>query len=101
VTKIYRLTPAAQGDIRDIWCYIAQDNPPAADMVETALHDAFGLLVERPFMGSKRDDVTEKHVRFWGVYSYHIIYDPESSPLVVLRILNASRDINSLLKDEI
>ncbi len=30
----YRFTPQALNDLFDIWSYIAQDNPEAADRVE-------------------------------------------------------------------
>jgi plasmid stabilization system protein ParE len=35
----YRFTPQALSDLFDIWSYIAQDNPQAADRVEGAIYD--------------------------------------------------------------
>jgi antitoxin ParD1/3/4 len=99
VTKSYRLTLAAQQDLQDIWLYIAQDNPPAADRVEAEFYDAFEKLVEMPLMGHRRDDLTKKPVRFWNIYRYQIVYDPDAEPLLIIRLLSSYRDIAKILGD--
>src|ERR1022692_5142351 len=40
----YRFTPQATDDLLDIWNFIAQDNPDAADRVEAAVFRACDLL---------------------------------------------------------
>lgn len=96
---MYRLSLQASQDIIDIWDYIAQDNPTAADKVEAQFKDAFTKLAANPYLGHKREELTEKPVRFWGVHSYQIIYDPQSQPLVILRILSGYRDISAIFED--
>jgi plasmid stabilization system protein ParE len=49
--KRFRITPRASADIDEIWTYIAQDNPAAADRVEQSLHDAMHLLAEKALRG--------------------------------------------------
>lgn len=42
-----------------------------------------------------RTDLTHRPVRFWAVPrypNYLIVYDPDSNPLTVIRILHAARD---------
>lgn len=96
----YHLTEHVETDLRDIWRYIAEDNPAAADRVEAALYDAFEKLARNPYMGHIRSDITSQPVRFWGgVYSYQIIYDPEPVPLRILRILSGWRAIDDHLGD--
>lgn len=97
--KSYNILPRAQEDLEEIIAYIAQDNLSAAYRVRKDLREAFKKLAEHPQIGHARADITDKAVRFWNVYSYHIIYDPKSSPLMVLRILSSYRDIEALLND--
>lgn len=96
----YQFTPQAARDLLDIWSFIAQDNRDAADRVEEAVFRACDLLAESPLAGRVRKDVTPLPLRFWVVnpYSnYLIVYDPESEPLHVIRILHGARDLSSVL----
>jgi plasmid stabilization system protein ParE len=96
----YKFTPQATDDLIDIWSFIARDNPDAADRVEAAVFRACDLLAESPFVGRMRKDVTPLHLRFWVVHpypNYLIVYDPESKPLQIIRILHGARDLPSLL----
>ena len=96
----YALTPLAKSDLEDLWCYIAEDNPEAADQLETDLHEACKLLATQPEMGSRRPAWTDKAVRFWVVRTnYLIVYVPESQPLEILRFFHAARDIPKLLHE--
>ena len=60
---------------------------------------AMEKLALNPHIGHKRDDLTDKPVRFWNVHSYTVIYNPDASPLMVLRIISNYRDIEALLND--
>ena len=97
----YRFTPQAEDDLFDIWNFIAQDNPEAANRVEEAVYQACDLLAEPPLAGSVRKDLTPLPVRFWVVQpyvNYVIVYDPEKKPLQVIRILHGARNLPTLLK---
>lgn len=94
----YRLTPSAQSDVDRITDFIAEDNLDAALRVHDALEEAFRHLAEMPAMGHTREDLTERHLKFWSVYSYLIVYDPASSPLTVIAVLHGARDVERLLK---
>jgi plasmid stabilization system protein ParE len=96
----YRLTPQAFDDFFDIWSYIAQDNPAAADGVKETIYLACERLADSPLIGTVRKDLTELPVRFWLLTpypNYFIVYDPEAKPLQVIRILHRARNIPSLL----
>jgi plasmid stabilization system protein ParE len=47
----YEITPEAVGDLFDIWNFIAQDKPEAADHVEAAIFRSFDFLADRPVAG--------------------------------------------------
>jgi antitoxin ParD1/3/4/toxin ParE1/3/4 len=36
-------------------------------------------------------------VKFWPVYSYLIVYDPEAKPVQVIRVLHGLRDVEEIL----
>ncbi len=91
--KSYRLTPAAEDDLFEIWLYIAPDNRVAADQLEADILKACQKLADRPDLGHFRQDLTDKAVRFFLVRdNYLIVYNPVSAPLEVLRVLHGARD---------
>lgn len=99
----YLLTPRAVDDLDQIWDFIAQDSPAAADRVEMAIFQAFASLARHPLLGSKRAEITSMPVRFWVVSrytSYVIVYRPETKPLRIVAVLHGKRNIKALLRDE-
>jgi antitoxin ParD1/3/4 len=91
-------SPEARLDLLQIWEYIACDNLDAADRVVEEIQQAVSMLASNPGAGHLRRDLTSKPVRFWPLYSYLIIYNPEARPLEIVRILSGYRDIATLLK---
>ena len=95
----YLLTPAARDDIGEIWLYIAADNPDAADSLEADLFAAFELLADRPEIGHRRPDLTDKPTRFFTVRrNYLVVYAPDTRPLEIIRVLHGARDTGLLLE---
>src|SRR5579863_6615370 len=96
----YQFTPQAIDDLFDIWSYIAKENLDAANRVEEAVYSACVFLAESPRAGLIREDLTALPVRFWLLQPFRncwIVYDPQSKPLQILRILHPSRNIPSVL----
>ena len=96
----YRFTPQATDDLLNIWSFIAQDDGEAADRVERAVFRACDFLAESPLAGRTRRDLTALPVRFWVIHPYSnylIVYDPETNPLQIIRILHGARDLPSIL----
>jgi len=90
----YQLTPEAVSDLFEIWNFIAQDSPEAAERVETAVFQSFDLLASSPLAGRVRKDLAPSPLRFWVVLPYSkylIVYDPEKKPLQIVRTLRSSR----------
>jgi antitoxin ParD1/3/4/toxin ParE1/3/4 len=92
----FRLTEAARGDLAEIAQYIARDDPEAARRVLRRMREAMHLLAERPAIGHIRPDLAPEPIRFWPVFSYLIVYQPDSRPLQVLRVLHGARDLPRL-----
>lgn len=89
--------PASQ-DIDEILAYVLeQSGHQRAQHVVDRLHETFQRLAESPGLGHKREDLTSLPVLFYGVWSYLVIYKPETKPLEVVRILHGARDVEALL----
>jgi plasmid stabilization system protein ParE len=50
-------------------------------------------------MGHKRQDLTNRPVKFWRIFSYLVVYDPTSVPLTVIAVLHGARDVEHILKE--
>lgn len=64
------LSPVAENDIDEVITYLAQENPAAAHSFLDALYDAFDKLANNPDMGHRREDLTDKPVKFW-TFKWH------------------------------
>jgi plasmid stabilization system protein ParE len=92
----YRISLRADADLDEIWTYIAQDDPQAADQMEQALHEAMEQLARMPTLGHRRPDASDRY-RFWRVGAYLIGYRVEKKVVHVVRVLHGSRDIRRFL----
>lgn len=89
----YTLALQAQRDLDQIWDYIATGSPLAADQVLDRMHETFQQLAEMPGLGHTRADVPDPRYRFWTVYSYLIVYNPNTIPLEIVRVVSDYRDL--------
>jgi plasmid stabilization system protein ParE len=85
VSPRYWLTPNAQENVDAICAFIADDSVNAALRVWGSLEQAFEQLAETPEVGHRREDLTNRPVKFWSVFSYLIVYDPTSVPRLIFR----------------
>ncbi|MDR3720170.1 MAG: type II toxin-antitoxin system RelE/ParE family toxin [Candidatus Acidoferrales bacterium] len=75
----YILAPQAALDVFEIWQYVKeQTSVTIADRVESAIRERMAFLAENPGAGHHRKDLTEADVKFFPVYSYLIVYRPET-----------------------
>ena len=89
----FRFTPLAEADLSEIIDYLSSESSPdRAAAVLRAIVDAAGKLADMPGMGHSRADLTDEPVLFWTVYSYLIVYRPETRPLEIIRVVHGSRD---------
>jgi len=98
----FRASPEAEADVWNIWVYLTQEAGPAvADRIETTLFGEMDAIAGEPGIGHWPRDLTDAPVRFFSVYSYLIVYCPQTQPLQVVAVLHGRRDIEELLKDRL
>jgi len=68
-----RRTAQAEEDLIDLWLYIAQDNPGAADRLLDEIEDKCSLLAANPQLGPARPDIAAD-CRSFPVGRYLILY---------------------------
>ena len=99
MSQTYRLTERAEADVEDIADFIAADSIDTAVKVLLALEEAFVLLASRPGVGHARDDLTDRPLKFWSVYSHLVVYEPAADPLTIVTVLHGARDVAQILKE--
>ncbi len=96
----YVLAPEAALDLVQIWRYLKKESSVAvADRVESVIRDRIVFLVGTPGAGHWSKNLTDEPVKFFPVYSYLIVYRPETKPLQVVSILHGRRNVERILKD--
>lgn len=96
----YELTESAEAELRDIFEFIAtSDGLGRAEHVLEQFLEAFENLAVTPGMGFRRTRLTGPSQRWWPVFRYLVIYDPDSRPLMVSRILHGARCLEVVLED--
>ena len=95
----YVLAPQAALDLVEIWRYVKeQTSLTMADRVEFAIRERIAFLAGTPGAGHRRKDLTDEDVKFFPVYSYLIVYRPETKPLQIASVLHGRRDVEEILK---
>lgn len=92
---IVRRTAQADEDLMDLWVYIAQDNPKAADRLLDEIEDKFGLLSEQPRLGPARPDIAPE-LRYVPVGRYLILYREIADGIEVVRVVHGARRLSHL-----
>jgi plasmid stabilization system protein ParE len=97
----FQLTPQASEDLDAIWWFVAEHNREAADRVESEIVATCRRLAKYPLIGTRRQDITPRAVRFWTVTKfpdYVIVYRPETIPLQVIAILHGKRNLKEVVE---
>ncbi|MGD1104127.1 MAG: type II toxin-antitoxin system RelE/ParE family toxin [Terriglobia bacterium] len=95
MAKIER-SSQAQRDLVDIWLYIANDSPAAADKFLDQIDTLCKLLSTSPLLGRSREELG-RSLRSFPVGDYLIFYRPKRTGIVVVRVLSGYRDLDKLL----
>jgi toxin ParE1/3/4 len=75
-----RITPLAEQDLVEIWYFIAQDDPIAADRLLDLLEEKYKLLADNPHMGPARLHIAKELLQQHGQFRF-----PRSLPSHNLR----------------
>src|ERR1700710_1555194 len=95
----YVLTEPAAEDIRQIVAYLRPRSRDAAKKVPATLRAAMRKLADFPHIGHSRDDVPNRGLRFWSIYSYLIAYRADAKPLEIIRVLHGARDVGRIFAE--
>ncbi|MCD6197693.1 MAG: type II toxin-antitoxin system RelE/ParE family toxin [Deltaproteobacteria bacterium] len=87
-------TPAAEEDLINLWRYIAQDNPAAADRVHQSAEKTFESIADMPGIGTAyRSKRAKLHgLRFFPLTQYpnYVVYYREiDNGIEIVRVLHA------------
>ncbi len=97
MAKRYTLSPQAQQDLVEIRdYYVKEANARVARYVLGEIAKALQFLSQSPGAGHVRQDLTDEPVKFWSVFAYLIIYDPDMDPVGIARVLHGSRDLETI-----
>lgn len=91
-----RIAEPAGDDLEDIWEYVAQNDPDAANKLIKAITGKFKLLRDHPQIGREENRLLGT-LRSFPVSSYIIFYKPFDNGVEILRILHKARDIEKIL----
>ena len=93
--------PQAARELEHAAAQIAENNPDTAEAFMQAALTAAVRIASRPGLGSTRPHVPP-HFRFWPLrrYSYLLVYDAATKPVVILRVVHMRRDLPKLLSDQ-
>jgi toxin ParE1/3/4 len=92
--------PQAEADLDDIWWYIAQDNPTAADGFLDKIEEHCRMLAQTPYIGRSRDELLSS-LRSFVIGNYLVFYIPieGGGGIEVVRVLHGARDIEVLFRN--
>lgn len=97
----YVLTLSASRDIDGILEYVLEHggHGPAVRVYEHLL-DGCSRIGEMPGIGHTRDDLADDTIRIFAVYSFLILYLPDTRPVQILRVIHGARDMPSALEND-
>ena len=94
---VVKVAAAAKEDLKEIWAYVAESNPEAANRLIREITRRFAILRDHPHMGRQQDKLLI-NLRSFTVKNYVIFYQPFDGGIEILRVLHGSRDIGSIFE---
>jgi len=93
-------TSEAERWLRDIFDYIAKDNPDAATKVVNGIYSKAQILLEHPNVGYLYGHEVEDEIRIllYGHYRITYLINP-SNDIVILGVFHGALQIESYLKE--
>jgi toxin ParE1/3/4 len=89
-------TPRADLDLEEIWFFIPQDDPAAADRWLDTLEEKIALLADNPLMGPSRPEIA-RELRYHPVGSHLLLYRVIRDGTEIVRVVHGARHLLDLL----
>lgn len=99
MASLYDVSAEAQNDLFEIWMRIAEDSIELADRIDIQFHELFTSLSRMPGQGHARKDLTSRPVLFLPMYSFLVVYRPDTKPIRIMAVLRGRRNVKRILKD--
>ncbi len=103
MSRFRNFSRRAAADLDDVvgWLLDHGGAASAAEELLTATLAAAERLAARPLLGRRRPGLLPERYRFWSIPRWRLllVYDPTTTPATILRVLNTTRDLPSLLAD--
>ena len=94
---VIRRSKLSESDYREIWHYIAADNPDAADALLRKIDAKLDLYAANPMMGTDRSRLG-RGLRSFPVGNYLVFYKPLEDGIIVLRVVHGARNLRRLFR---
>jgi toxin ParE1/3/4 len=94
-----RVTPQADADLLEVWCYVAKGGEARADAFLDKVLKQFRQLAQFPRMGRDRSSLAA-NLRSFAVKPFVIFYRPVDDTVEIVRILYGARDIETIFERE-
>ena len=90
----YVLTPSAARDLDEIFSYVLERSGPRRALhVHQRLEVGFRRIAQHTTLGHRRSDLGDNALRAHVVFKYVIVYDPETRPVQIIRVIHGARDL--------
>ena len=101
----YTLDPCVEGELDEIWAFIAQDNPTAATSVVEAAFSAFAALAKNPSIGTRRKfrSPVLRDIRALPLSDYPkylVFYRAVPEGVQIIHVLHGARDLEAIFVDD-
>lgn len=98
MSRGFILSVPASRDTDEILEYILNaDGPERALHVMNHLYEGLRRISDSRQVGHRREDLTSAPVLFYRVWSFMVVYNPDSEPVEIIRVLHGARDLKTLL----
>ena len=87
------VTPAGRQDLYEIWEYVAQHDPTAANDVVRKINSSLGVLAQFPDVGTDRSEFGDG-LRGHVIKPYIVYYRRTADGIEVVRVLHGARKID-------
>ena len=102
--KSIRIHDEVEGDVDEIWNYIAEDSPETADRFVDAVEETFAQILRHPGLGHRRRWRRRKlaDLRLWRVEGFpnHLVfYREEDDTVEIVAVISGYRRLERILKN--
>ncbi len=98
IEPVYNVSAEAQNDLFEIRQRIAEDSVRLANRIEDEFYAIFESPGRMPGQGHSRRELTLRHVLFFPLYSFLVVYQPDARPVRMIAVLRGKRDLKRVLK---